>query len=220
MLKIVVLDGGYGGELFADKLKENFCVADIIRVIDWRNADKYLHSKHEARRAAEKVLRPYLGKVDLIIIANFLLSITSLKYFCRKYKNQKFVGIHLVMPSTFKDRNTIILTTSAVSKTINYYNYVAKLHRRTLTVPLDDWPSKIDDGELTREELEATLLELIVTKRFFPKEVILACAQFNDIAPMIRRFFKNNIRIHDSFGDLYQDTCRALRIRGGVCKQK
>ena len=93
MLKIVVLDSGFGGELFADKLKENLQVMEIIRVIDWRNADKYMHGKREARHAAEEALRPYIGRVDLIIIANFLLSITSLKYFRRKYKNQRFVGV-------------------------------------------------------------------------------------------------------------------------------
>ena len=34
MLKIVVFDGGYGGEFFADKLKEELPVVEIIRVID------------------------------------------------------------------------------------------------------------------------------------------------------------------------------------------
>ena len=220
MLKIVVLDSGFGGELFADKLKENLQVMEIIRVIDWRNADKYMHGKREARRAAEEVLKPYLGKVDLIIIANFLLSITSLKYFRRKYKNQKFVGFNLAMPSTFIDRNTIILTTTAVYRTINYRNYIARLHRHTLTVTLDDWPKKIDDGELTKEEIEAVMLEIIVTKRFFPKEIILACSQFNDIKPLLLRVFNNNIKIHDSFGDLYHDTVKILKLRGGICKRK
>lgn len=220
MLKIVVLDSGFGGELFADKLKENLQVMEIIRVIDWRNADKYMHGKREARRAAEEALRPYLGKVDLIIIANFLLSITSLKYFRRKYKNQKFVGLNLIMPSTFIDRDTIILTTSAVHRTINYHNYVARLHRHTLTVALDDWPEKIDDGTLTREEIEAVMMEIMVTKKFCPKEIILACSQFNDIKPTLLEIFNNNTKIHDSFGDLFHDTVKTLRLRGGIYKQK
>lgn len=219
MLKIVVLDSGYGGELFADELKENLCV-DIIRVIDWRNADKYLYNKREARHTAEEALRPYLGKVDLIIIANFFLSITSLKYFRRKYKKQQFIGFNFTMPSTFIDRNTIILTTSAVCRTINYHNYIFRLHRHTLTATLDDWPQKIDDGILTREEIGETIAELIVTKQFSPKEIILACSQFNDIKQDLRSIFKNNIKIHDSFSDLYHDTCKTLRIRGGIYKQK
>lgn len=220
MLKIVVLDSGFGGELFADELKERLRIVEIIRVIDWRNANKYMHGKREARRAAEEALRPYLGKVDLVVIANFLLSITSLKYFRRKYKNQKFVGLKLFLPSTFVDRDTIILTTTSIPKTINYRNYVPKLHRHTLTVPLDDWPSKIDDGVLTRGEIEAVMAEVVVTKRFVPKEIILACSHFNDIKPLLLDIFNNNIKIHDSFDDLYRDTVRSLKLRGGIYKQK
>jgi glutamate racemase len=221
MLKIVVLDSGYGGELFADKLKEQLNIVEVIRVIDWRNAEKYLYKKREARLAAEEALRPYLGKVDLIVIANYYLTITSLKYFCRKYTKQKFVGINFTMPSTFIDRNTLVLTTSAVAKTLSYHNYLFSLRRRNIvTMTLDDWPGKIDDGELTRDEIEETLMDLIITRKFFPREIIIACSQFNDIVPDLRSIFKNQIRIHESFPDLYNDTCRVLRIRGGVLKQK
>ena len=220
MLKIVVFDSGFGGELFADKLEEELGVIEIIRVIDWRNANKYLYHKKEARHAAEKALRPYLGKVDLIIFANYLLTITSLRFFRRKYPKQKFIGLDLVLPSTFIDRNTIILTTKAVSKTIRYRIYVSRLHRKTITVPLDDWPNKIDDGELKEDDIRETLSEITVVKKFVPKEIILACSQFNDIKPILRDIFSNNIKIHDSFNDLYHDTCKTLRIRGGIRKQK
>ena len=221
MLKVVVLDSGYGGELFADKLCEQLRIVEVIRVIDWRNASKYLRKKREARQAAEEALRPYLGKVDLIVFANHYLTITSLKYFCRKYKKQKFVGINLVLPSTFIDRNTLILTTTAVSKTINFHNYLMRLRRsKVVTMALDDWPAKIDDGELTKAEIEESLIDLIVTKKFFPREIILACSQFNDIIPELRNVFNGSIKIHDSFPELYHDTCRALRIRGALAKQK
>ncbi|MBR2658899.1 hypothetical protein IKD57_03360 [Candidatus Saccharibacteria bacterium] len=220
MLKIVVFDSGYGGELFADKLEEELGVVEIIRVIDWRNADKYLYKKRQARRTAEKALRPYIGKVDLIIFANFFLTLTSLKFFRRKYRSQKFIGLDLVLPSTFIDRNTIILTTNAVSKTAKYRSYLLKLHRRAITMALDDWPNKIDDGELANEDIRDIMLELVVTKKFFPKEIILACSQFNDIKPALREIFNSNIKIHDSFNDLYHDTCKTLRIRGAIRKQK
>lgn len=221
MLKVVVLDSGFGGELFADKLCEQLKILEVIRVIDWRNADKYLRKKREARRAAEEALRPYLGKVDLIIFANYYLTITSLKYFHRKYKNQKFVGLNLVLPSTFVDRNTVILTTTAVSKTINFRNYVMRLRRsNVITMTLDDWPAKIDDGELDKSEIEATLIELIISRNFFPREIILACSQFNDIIPELRNTFNGSVKIYDGFSELYHDACKALRIRGALAKQK
>lgn len=221
MLKVVVLDSGYGGELFADKLCEQLKVVEVIRVIDWRNAEKYLRKKRDARQAAEEALRPFLGKVDLIIFANYYLTVTSLKYFCHKYKNQKFVGLSLVVPSTFIDRNTLILTTTAVSKTISFRSYVMKLHRaNVITMTLDDWPAKIDDGELTKTEIEETMIDLIVTRKFFPQEIILACSQFNDIIPELRNVFHGSIKIHEGFPELYHDACKALRIRGALAKRK
>ena len=91
MIKVIVFDSGYGGELFADLLEESIPILEVIRVIDWRNADKILSSAKTARKIAETALRPYLGKVDLIIFANYLLTITSLKYFSHKYKEQNSI---------------------------------------------------------------------------------------------------------------------------------
>lgn len=39
MLKIVVFDSGYGGELLADYLEDALPVIDIVRAIDWREAE-------------------------------------------------------------------------------------------------------------------------------------------------------------------------------------
>jgi hypothetical protein len=178
-----------------------------------------MHNKREARRTAEEALRPYLGRVDLIVIANYFVSITSIKYFRRKYKNQKFIGFGLELPTTFMDRKTIILTTTGVARTISFKNYVARLKRHTLTLPLDEWPSKIDDGELTREEIEEILLEAIVSKNFFPKEMILACSQFADIEPVLTDIFSRNLKIHDGFNELYRATLKSLGIRGAIIKQ-
>ena len=220
MLKIVVLDSGFGGELFADKLRDELGIVEIIRVIDWRNADKYLHKKYEARTTAEAAMRPYLNKVDLIVVTNYYLATTSLKYFRHKYPKQKFVGISLVFPSTFIDRSTVVLTTQAMSKTIKYRRYVSKLHRHLITMVLDEWLEKIDDGELTEDEIRNVMLEMMTTKKIVPSEIILACAHFNDIKETLQKVFNNNIKIHDSFNDLYNDTCKALKIRGAIKKTK
>ena len=58
MLKVVVFDGGYGGEFFADRLQDELPVIEIIRVIDWRNADKILKKPKAARKIAKNALRP------------------------------------------------------------------------------------------------------------------------------------------------------------------
>lgn len=219
MLKVVVFDSGYGGEFFADYLQENLPVLEIVRVIDWRNADAIISKAKSARQFAESAIRPYIGRVDLIIFANHLLTATSLKYFRRKYQKQKFLGLSLKTPDSFVKRDVLLLTTKAVSKTLAYHNFIHRLKRKTKTLTLDPWPVKIDDGELTKEEIFATL-ESAGVRNDCSTEIVLACSQFNDIKTELQDYFKGNIKIYDSFEDTLLQTCKILKIRGGTGKRK
>ena len=219
MLKVVVFDGGYGGEFFADRLEEELPILDIIRVIDWRNADKLLAGPRSARKVAKAALRPYIGKVDLIIFANYLLTITSLKHFKRKYKDQKFLGLNLKQPDTFVKRDILILTTKAVARTVNFHNFTFHIKRKSKTIALDRWSSEIDEGELTEDEIRDTLENFLVRQNIYPQEVILACSQFNDIKTELKNIFGKNLKIHDSFDDAIRNTCKTLRLRGGIGKK-
>lgn len=219
MLKIVVFDSGYGGELFADKLEAELPVVDVIRVINWRDAEAFLKSPRAARRACYNAIRPYIGRVDLIILANHLLTATSLKYFRRKYKKQKFLGLELPQPDTYVKRPTIALTTKVLARTLNYRNYLFRLKRKVDTICLDNWPNLIDDGELSNLEIYTELERFRLEHTYRPAEIIIACSQFNDIIPVIRRSFRN-IKIHDSFDLAIADACKTLKIRGGTGRKK
>lgn len=216
MLKVVVFDGGYGGEFFADQLEEAVPILEVVRVIDWRNADRLLASPRKARDVAKNALRPYIGHVDLIILANHLLSLTSLKYFRRKYSSQRFIGLNLKEPDTFIKRDVLILTTKAVTKTINYRNFLFRLKRKIKTLALDDWPAAIDDGELTEAKISQTMTKYLAKHHFNPQEIILACSQFNDIKKELKNIFGGNLKIYDSFDDTIRQACKILNIRGGT----
>ena len=219
MLKVVVYDSGYGGEFFADRLEAELPIIEVIRVIDWRNAEKIQNSPKEARKIARAALRPYIGHVDLIIFANHLLTLTSLKFFRRKYRNQRFIGLNLKKPTSPPKKDTIILTTKPVTKTINYYNFVLHLKKRVKTFALDTWPLKIDDGELTEQEIRETLSSFL-NRDSRHQEVFLACSQFYDLKPELRKIFGRNIKIHDGFNDTLKEICKTLRIRGSAKKVK
>lgn len=220
MLKIVVFDGGYGGEFFADQLKTELPIIEIIRVINWRNADKLLNNPKDARKIAIDSLRPYIGKVDLIVFANYLLSVTSLKYFRKKYKNQRFLGLNLKHPDTFIKNDTLIMSTKALSKTLQYRYFVRSLRRNTKTITLDSWPDKIDDGELTKDEIKDTISRHLAKINFHPKEIILTCSQFHDIKPELKELFGYNTRIYDGFDDTLRKVYKILGIRGGTGKKQ
>ncbi|MBQ2695045.1 hypothetical protein IJG04_00170 [Candidatus Saccharibacteria bacterium] len=222
MIKIVVYDSGYGGELFADKLESELSVADIIRVIDWRNANQINQNAHLARKCAESALRPYIGNVDLIIFANHLLTLTSLKHFQRQYKNQKFLGINFD-PGTISDsllRPTLILTTTPVTRTPKYYKLIFKLKCPNITLRLDSWPKLIDDGELTKEIIKYDIHNLLARNNFKPANVILACTHFTDVKAEIKSALGGKVKTQDGFNETIRDIYKIIKIRGGLKKQK
>lgn len=216
MLKIVVFDTRFGGEIFADKLTEVLGIVDVVRVIDWRNAEKAQCNKRFARRTAEEALRPYIGKVDLIVLTNYFLSLTSLKYFRRKYKHQKFVGIKFKYPESFVDRKAVILTTTGVKRTITFFNFVRRLKRETVVLEMNDWPRKIDDGSLTMKDIFCAVYDNRLVKEMRPNEVYILCSEFMDITNELREAFGHNIKIYSDFDDLVRRICKALKIRGGL----
>lgn len=220
MIKVVVFDGGYGGELFADKLEEELPILKVIRVIDWRHADQFLKSPRAARKAAKEALRPYIGRVDLIIFANHLLSATSLKYFRRKFKKQKFLGLKLPELTTYVGRPTVVITTRALAHTISFYNYRFRLKRKVDIICPDAWAGLIDDGELTDNMIYREIEQFRRVHHYRPQEVILICSQFYDAVPGLKSVLGGNIKIHGSFNDAIKDTCKLLKIRGGTGKKK
>ncbi len=219
MIKIAVFDCGFGGEMLADRIKEELPFAEIIRVIDWRHASEINSSPHLARKYAKIALSPYIGQVDAVVFANFLLSATSLKHFRRNYPDQKFIGINFKYPDTFIRRKIIILTTDSLTKTLNYYKFIVRLRRRTIIFKVDSWDSKIDDGELTESEIGDSLANLPLEINNKTVEIILAHANLVDIIPCLKNLYGQNLRIYDSFNDTIRKLFKELGIRGGVSKK-
>ena len=211
MLKIAVFDTGFGGELFADRLEEEMSVVGVIRVIDWRHAKRIEQHPHEIRKITESALRPYIGTVDLIIIANYQISTNCLSHLRRKYPDQKFVGFTL-RPNRILNRPTIILTTKPTTRSLAYFLVARELKAKTIC--LDRWPSLIDDGELTDRDFENDLERPLQNiSHLGTYQVLLACGQLNDCLPKLRETFGHNARIVDSFDHTLLEAKRTLHLR-------
>ena len=92
------------------------------------------------------------------------------------------------------------------------------MHRDVCTLTLDEWPEKIDDGELTDVEI-GRMTKTLEDAKFKTEEIILACAQFNDIKEDLKKVFGGNVRIYDSFDMTFRRIYKVLRLRGGMLKK-
>ena len=222
MPKIVVFDSGFGGELFADRVEDLFPNLEVIRVIDWRHAHEYVKNRLSARAAAEKALGPYIGKVDVIMLANHLLSV-DIGYFRHRHKNQKFSGFDLAIPcrcrAKSKPENALVLTTKSVRVTPKYLTFKRRINMKTKTINCDDWVELIDNGELTDSQITERLNRAI-TKKFHPQVIILACTQFADIKQNLRAMFGPVVAIEDGHYDALKNLCAALDTKGYHIKSR
>lgn len=220
MLKIVVYDGGMGGELFASYLKQELPVVEVVRVIDWDNKTAVLGNARQARKAAEKSLQAYFGKVDLIVFANHLLAATSLKYFRKKYAGQKFVGFQMPkIKKTTKER-LLVLTTPALARTWKYRFYRIRMKRETLTLALEKMVEKIDEANFPQAVIEREIVAVAQKKKFQPKGAVLLCSQFSALACPLKKNYGVKLKIYDSYMDTLGDIYRALGLKGWVKKKK
>ncbi len=211
--KVVVFDNGYGGELFADYIEEEVPIVEVIRVIDWLGSANFYKSSYQARSEALSSLRPYVGRVDLIVVANHLVSETSLKFLQRKYPNQKFSGFTMEKPRTSKAERALILTTKASRSTLEYHAIRRRLKLKTREFECDHWAKLIDEGKITKEVIKEDLAKFA---DFKPQLIIIGCAQLVEIKPILRKIYGPTVSISDGYKTALKTVCKELGFRGGL----
>lgn len=94
MLKVVVYDHGTGGQNVADFLAEELKIMEVRTVIDWGANLQDLRTTKELALRAAAFLQPFIGHVDLIVLANYDVGL-ALKWLRAWYPEQKFVALRM-----------------------------------------------------------------------------------------------------------------------------
>ena len=109
--------------------------------------------------------------------------------------------------------------TKSLTKTFNYYWFSRQIQAKTII--LDDWPTLIDDGELTGHKIRRDLRTyLSQINGFVPEQIVLGCSQFVDLKSEFIKFFGHNTKIIDGFESALRETCQTLKLRGALKKIK
>lgn len=110
MKRLLVFGLGIGGESVAEYLESELSTVEVIRLIDWRSELYDSLLPNERNQKIVEQLRPYIGKVEVIVLGSYLLS-SSLPYLKRCFPEQNFVGMGI---NTYRISQNIPGTTPVV----------------------------------------------------------------------------------------------------------
>lgn len=161
MLKVVVFDGGCGGENVAKYLSEELGVVDVCCVVDATHNLYDTKSLTQICLRVEKNLRNHIGKVDLIVLGSYTASLAT-EYLRELYPHQKFVGVgvnyyRILKSSNYPTRITVMMNESLLESAL-CEELKANLPYSTLAVPdCSGWNQLADAGQLSSEVMRTDL---------------------------------------------------------------
>lgn len=213
MLKIVVFDSGWGGELIADYIEEELAVVEVIRVIDWQNAPYANKNQQEILRKVEASLLSYIGRADLIVLGGFVFRFL-IDVLAKRYPEQKFVTVDL-KPMSISLRAThrvMILADQKLKDTDFYYKIRQSLAMFDVVEPMcNHWTEMIDEGTMTKTILRKEL-QPFIDKRI--DTVLILNTHFWDIEEDLEDVLGYQVRIIDQREALKKNICMALEFEG------
>lgn len=161
MLKIVVFDSGWGGELVADFLMRELTTVEVVRAIDWVGAPYCGKSVEEIYELVDLNLQRFIGNVDLIVLGGYAASL-ALGYLREKYPQQKFVGMSINYDMVLRSRNfpgqVVLLMDRLTSESELRQELRMALPYSTLIIPdCTGWEELINENLMTEEILRRDL---------------------------------------------------------------
>lgn len=218
MLKIAVFDSGWGGELCADFLEEELPVAQIIRLIDWRNFPYTGKSENEIISLTERAISRCINKVDIIVLASNISTLCALDYLKDKYPNQKFIGVPSILERAYirNHEKSLVLSTTAIF-CHPYYRKSTNSRRQNnnyTLVSCDNWLKPIENGDFNKK----LIIDKIQSIDNF-SIVMLECTHLIELRWLFEKIYDWRIRVFDARNLILDEVCLALKIKGGMGKR-
>ncbi len=169
MKQLLIFGLGMGGEAVAGYLENELSTVEILKLIDWRSSFYDSLLPRERNQELLKQLQPYIGKVDIIVLGSYLLSL-SLPYLRRHFPEQAFVGmgvnVYRVAQNLSRSLNAIALMNPALHDTFWFDELCLDLDFLKLTIPnCAGWAELIDDHAISPDILRADLYEANIALR-------------------------------------------------------
>ncbi len=239
MLKVVVFDGGWGGEVVANYIEKELGVVEVVRVIDWKNTPYDDKTVEEITDLIEDNLRNYLGKVDLIVLGGYATGLAT-DILNERHPEQNFVGpkinYDLILRARCYPEQIAVLAGKITNNLLVSSEVREKLPDSTLILPdCKGWEELINEDMMTKEILRTELAcDFILGKqrgkacreaekdkendtpreKLKPDAVLILNTHYWELREDLEDIFGWQVRIIDFKQKFLHDICAALKLRG------
>ena len=223
MKKVAVFGCGWGGELFAEFLKRELAVVEVIKLNDYAHAPYGALSWLEICELTERAVRPAIGQAEVIVLASCAATVGAINYLREKYPEQKFVGFEPRMMEAFgrfEPKRVMMIASAPVRRSIGY-----KVERERLALSAEilepdclTWLKYADKEEMTelrlKRELERQGMErkMDVTKQV--DAVIIYETSLADMKEAFERVVGWQAVVVDGFAQMKREVCAAAGLVG------
>lgn len=155
MKNVVVVDSGWGGDLFSNLIKQELDIINLTRAIDY-DAD-YAHGlPMDICLSVAEAVKPHLDTADIIILASYEATITTIDYLRQKYPHKTFLGFEPQMadllPSNTERASecTALIASTIVQNSVGYKiekERLAATHH-IIEINCDQWITWADADDL------------------------------------------------------------------------
>lgn len=163
MLKVVVFDGGCGGEAVANFLQSELSIIDVTAAIDWQHAPYSALALPKVCRLVDRELKEYIGKVDLIVLGGYTVT-QALEFLRQKHPCQKFIGLGVSYQQILKSRNYPERVTVVMNENLYGTNFLTELREnlpfsKIILPDCSDWEELSNLGRLSQPVLYDDLVD-------------------------------------------------------------
>lgn len=213
MPRVIVFDGGRGGEEVVEYLKNELPILDVKRVRGSRIIEAR-HTRYGICMAVENELMPYIFKADLIVLGGFLVSQT-VEWLRSRYPDQIFVAVKCDLGELSRAMmsNVMILADDKFKRTWQYRRLKVNFRDYNVMEPrCAHWRELVSDGTLAGENLE---LKDELTKYSESKvdTIVIMNTYFTKIEEDLLKVFGRQVWIIDFKKKLREDINEALGLK-------
>lgn len=128
MKKVLIFDYGFLGWKLGNLIEKEFPV-EVKRLIIGGEEELHHQTNWEIRENTKAALAPFIGNVDVIILANPLVAMIAEDYLKLEFPEQKFIGYGWNLPDLVKDtKQVLVVVSERLGKTEQYQKIKAKCH--------------------------------------------------------------------------------------------